>query len=55
MRTIAGIVISALVGVALGIGATVAIVQANEPDRTVEATFKNKDFKQRTVVEYGQR
>jgi hypothetical protein len=56
VRAIAGIVIAAVVGVALGVGATVAIVQANAPDKSVEATFKNKNFEERRkVVEYGQR
>lgn len=57
MRTIAGILLSALLGVGLAAGATAAIVQTNAPDKTVEATFKgkNKDAKQRDVVPYGQR
>ncbi len=56
MRTVAGIVVSALVGVALAAVATFAIVQANAPDRAVEATIEKRDFRQAPdVVQYGQR
>jgi hypothetical protein len=56
--TIAGIVISCLLGVALGTVATVAIVQTNSPDKAVEQTIENDDSQQiRTedIIEYGQR
>jgi hypothetical protein len=52
---IAGILLSALLGVALGVGATVAIVSNNAPDKKVEATFNSKTVKERDVVPYGQR
>jgi hypothetical protein len=57
VRTIAGIALSALLGIGLAAGATAAIVQTNAPDNAVEATFnsKTKDSKQRDVVPYGQR
>jgi hypothetical protein len=56
VRTIAGILISALVGVALGVAATVAIVQTNSPDKSVEQSFDNQDFDEpRQVIQYGQR
>lgn len=56
MRVLAGIVISALVGVALSVAATVAIVQTNGPDRNVESSFETGNFNEpRQVVQYGQR
>jgi hypothetical protein len=55
VRIIAGILLSALLGVALAVGATAAIVQTNAPDKAVEATFNSKNVKQRDVVPYGQR
>lgn len=56
MRTIAGIVVSSLVGIALAVVATFAIVQANGPDKAAEQSIQNKDFQQsREVVQYGQR
>lgn len=55
MRAIAGVLLSALFGVGLGVGATVAIVSTNAPDKTVEATFNSKNVKERDVVPYGQR
>lgn len=57
MRTIAGILLSAVLGTGLAAGATAAIVRTNAPDKEVEATFKGKakDAKQRDVVPYGQR
>lgn len=55
MRAIAGILLSAVLGIGLAVGATVAIVQTNAPDKTVEATFNSKNVKERDVVPYGQR
>jgi hypothetical protein len=56
VRTIAAILISALVGVTLGVSATVAIVQTNAPDKSVEQSFETNDFDEpRQVVQYGQR
>ena len=55
MYAIASILLSALLGVALGVGATVAIVSSNAPDKSVEATFNSKTAKDRDVVPYGQR
>ena len=56
MRVLAGIVISALVGLALSVGATVAIVQTNAPDKSVESNFETGKFNEpRQVVQYGQR
>ena len=56
MRVLVGIVIAVVVGLALGGAATVAIVQTNSPDKSVESSFDSGDFKEpRKVVEYGQR
>ncbi len=55
MRAIAGVLLSALLGIGLGVGATFAIVSTNAPDKTVEATFNSKNAKERYVVPYGQR
>jgi hypothetical protein len=56
VRVLAGIVISALVGLALSVGATVVIVQTNAPDKSVESSFESGNFEEgRKVVEYGQR
>ena len=56
VRVLAGIVLSALVGLALSVAATVAIVQTNGPDKSVESSFETKQFKEpRKVVQYGQR
>jgi hypothetical protein len=56
VRVLAGIVISALVGLALSVAATVAIVQTNSPDKSVESSFESGNFKEpRQVVQYGQR
>jgi hypothetical protein len=55
VRTLAAILLAALFGIALGAGATAAIVQTNAPDKSVEATFKSKNIKERDIVPYGQR
>jgi hypothetical protein len=56
VRVLAGIVIAVVVGVALSVGATVAIVQTNGPDKAVESSFESGNFEEgREVVQYGQR
>ena len=56
VRVLASIVIAALVGLALSVAATVAIVQTNGPDKSVESSFESGHFKEgREVVQYGQR
>ena len=56
MRVLAGIVLSALVGLALSVAATVTIVQTNAPDKSYESSFESDQFKEpRQVVQYGQR
>jgi hypothetical protein len=56
VRVLASIVIAALVGVALSVAATVAIVQTSGPDKSVESSFESGNFKEgREVVQYGQR
>ena len=55
MRTIVGVLVSGLVGVVLAVAATVAIVQANEPDREAKKLIESRSFRQPTVVEYGRR
>jgi hypothetical protein len=55
VRTLAVVLLAALFGIALGAGATAAIVKTNAPDKSVEATFKANDVKERDIVPYGQR
>jgi hypothetical protein len=56
VRVLAGIVISALVGIALSVGATVVIVQTNAPDKAVEGSFESGNFQEgREILQYGQR
>jgi hypothetical protein len=56
VRVLAAVVISALVGLALSVAATVVIVQTNAPDKSVESSFESGNFKEgREVVQYGQR
>ena len=58
MRTVAGILISGVLGVALAMVATTAIASRNAPDRAVETrieSIKTGELKPADVVQYGQR
>lgn len=58
MRTIAGVVTAAVLGVALGVVAAVEIGRRNDPDRTVQQRIeqiRNDRLTEPDVVEYGQR
>ena len=56
MRILLGIIVAALVGLGLSAAATVAIVQTNAPDKSVEANVEGNGAKEpRQVVQYGQR
>ena len=56
MRILLGIVVAVLVGLGLSAAATVAIVETNGPDKSVEANVEGTGAKEpREVVQYGQR
>jgi hypothetical protein len=56
VRILASIVLSALVGLALGVAGVVTIIQTNGPDKSVESSFDSGKFGEpRKVVQYGQR
>jgi hypothetical protein len=56
VRILLGIVVAVLVGLGLSAAATVAIVETNAPDKSVEANVEGTSPKEpRQVVQYGQR
>ncbi|GAA0814449.1 DUF2613 family protein [Spirilliplanes yamanashiensis] len=55
MRIVAGIVISAVVGVALAVTASYALATSNAPDREVEDAITTGNLRAGVVVEYGTR